>query len=124
MNDVWFVYLARCADGTLYCGIAKDVAARIAQHDRGKGARYTRGRGPLALVAKRRCGSKGEALRLELAVKALSREDKEKLVSVRRFRTIAQLARASSAATTSGSSAARIESGKGAGRRVVRSTKT
>lgn len=120
MNDVWFVYLARCADGTLYCGIAKDVAARIAQHDSGKGARYTRGRGPLALVAKRRCTSKGEALRLELAVKALPREDKEKLASARRFRAIAQVA----SATTKGSSAARIRSGKGAGRRVARSTKT
>lgn len=122
VNDVWFVYLVRCADGTLYCGIAKDVAARIAQHDSGKGARYTRGRGPLALVAKRRCASKGEALRLELAVKALPREDKEKLVSARRFRAIAQVA--ASGETTSGARAARMPSGKGAGRRVARSTKT
>ena len=89
-SDTWFVYVARCADGTLYCGIARDVAARIANHDRGKGARYTRGRGPLALLAKRRCTSKGEALRLELAVKALPREAKEGLVSPHRFRAVAR----------------------------------
>lgn len=90
MNDTWFVYLVRCADGSLYCGIARDVAARLAMHDAGKGARYTRGRGPLSLVAKRRCASKGEALRLELAVKALSRQAKEKLASPRRFRELAR----------------------------------
>jgi putative endonuclease len=88
VNDPWFVYLARCADGTLYCGVAKDVAARLAQHDAGKGARYTRGRGPLVLVAKRRCASRGDALRLELAVKALPREEKERLVNARRFRAL------------------------------------
>lgn len=86
--EPWFVYLARCADGTLYCGVAKDVAARLAQHDAGKGARYTRGRGPLALLAKRRCASRGEALRLELAVKALPREEKERLTNARRFRAL------------------------------------
>ena len=118
----WSVYVARCSDGSLYTGIAVDVRARIAAHDAGKGARYTRGRGPLALVAKRRCASKGEALRLELAVKALPREDKEKLASARRFRAIAQVA--ASDETTSGSSAARMPPGKGAGRRVARSTKT
>ena len=86
--EPWFVYLARCADGTLYCGVAKDVAARLAQHDAGKGARYTRGRGPLALIAKRRCASHGDALRLELAVKALPREEKERLANARRFRAL------------------------------------
>lgn len=115
-SEPWFVYLARCADGSLYCGVAKDVAARLAQHDAGKGARYTRGRGPLALVAKRRCASHGEALRLELAVKALPREEKERLADARRFRAMAQ--------TVSGSSAARTESGSGVGRRVRRSTNT
>jgi len=90
MADVWFVYLVRCADGSLYTGIARDVAARIAQHERGKGARYTRGRGPLTLVAKRRCISKSEALRLELAVKALPRSEKETLASARIFRRLVQ----------------------------------
>jgi putative endonuclease len=72
----WHVYLARCADGTLYCGIALDVSARIAAHNTGKGARYTRGRGPLVVLATRRCRDHGQALRLERAVKALPRADK------------------------------------------------
>jgi putative endonuclease len=73
----WFLYLARCADGTLYTGIARDVAIRIAAHDAGRGARYTRGRGPLTLCAVRRCRSQREALRLELAVKSLRRDQKD-----------------------------------------------
>ena len=84
----WWVYLARCNDGTLYCGVARDVAARLAAHDAGKGARYTRGRGPLVLLAKRRCDSHGDALRLELAVKRLPREVKEGLSDARRFRAV------------------------------------
>lgn len=87
-RDAWFVYLARCRDGTFYCGIARNVRARIAQHDSGKGARYTRGRGPLEVKAVRRCRSHGEALRLELAVKRLPRDAKELLADVRRFRAL------------------------------------
>lgn len=83
--DLWFVYLARCSDGTLYTGIARDVRARLAQHDAGKGARYTRGRGPLELCAVRRCTSKGDALRLELAIKRLPRSEKERLIGPRRL---------------------------------------
>ncbi len=87
--DAWFVYVARCADGTLYTGIARNVARRLAAHDAGRGARYTRGRGPLVLCAVRRCASKGDALRLELVVKKLSREAKEGLADRRRFRALA-----------------------------------
>jgi putative endonuclease len=76
----WFVYLARCADGTLYCGVARDVAARIAQHDAGTGAKYTRRRGPLAVLLVRRCRDKGAALRLEYAIKQLPRARKLALV--------------------------------------------
>ena len=83
--DVWFVYIAECADRTLYTGIALDVEARIAEHDRGRGARYTRGRGPLTVRVVRRCHSKGEALRLEHALKRLPRAQKEKLTSARRL---------------------------------------
>ncbi len=81
MSERWFVYVARCADGTLYIGVALDVKARIRAHDEGRGAKYTRGRGPLRVLATRRCASKGEALRLELALKALPRD--EKLVTAR-----------------------------------------
>jgi putative endonuclease len=86
----WYVYIARCSDGSLYTGIAKDVVARIAAHDAGKGARYTKGRGPLTVWGVRRCDSKGDALRLERAVKRLSQQNKEKLGGVRHFRTFAQ----------------------------------
>ena len=77
----WYVYVARCADDTLYCGIARDVARRIAEHDAGTGARYTRGRGPLRVVLVRRRRDKGRALRLEYAIKQLSRAQKEALIA-------------------------------------------
>ena len=91
----WFLYLARCADGTIYTGIARDVTARIATHDAGRGARYTRGRGPLAVCAVRRCASQSEALRLEYAVKRLSRARKEKLLSPPRLRVFCRTVLAS-----------------------------
>ena len=75
-NSCWHVYLIECADGSLYTGIAKDVGARLAQHASGKGARYTRGRGPLVLAGKARCRGRSEALRAELGFKALTREAK------------------------------------------------
>ena len=72
----WYVYMLRCADGSIYTGIARDVAARIAAHESGRGARYTAGRGPFELCAKRRCKTQGDALRLEYAIKQLSRQEK------------------------------------------------
>ena len=80
----WFVYVARCADGTLYVGVARDVSARIAAHNAGRGARYTRGRGPLETLASRRCKSQGDALRLERALKRLARPEKLAVVASRR----------------------------------------
>jgi len=76
MTEWYFVYLLQCRDGTLYCGIARDVAARLAEHAAGKGARYTRGRGPFVLLATRRCRDKGLALRIEHAMKQLPRDEK------------------------------------------------
>ena len=89
-RDVWFVYIARCADDTLYTGIARDVAARLRAHDAGRGARYTRSRGPLALCGQRRCASKGDALRLELAIKRLERNEKLALLRPRRLAAFAR----------------------------------
>jgi len=86
----WYVYIARCSDGSLYTGIALDVAARLAEHDAGRGARYTRGRGPLSLCRKRRCTSKGEALSLEHAIKRLPRAAKEELLVGRRLAAFAR----------------------------------
>jgi putative endonuclease len=85
------VYIARCNDGSLYTGIARNVQLRIAAHNAGRGARYTRGRGPLLVCAQRRCVCKGDALRLELAVKRLPRPDKETLLAGRRLAAFARL---------------------------------
>jgi putative endonuclease len=90
IRETWFVYVARCGDDTLYCGIARDVAARLALHASGKGARYTRGRGPLVLLASRRCRSKNLALRIEHAVKQLARSHKELLADPKRFAKLAR----------------------------------
>jgi predicted GIY-YIG superfamily endonuclease len=76
------VYLLRCGDSTLYCGIALDVEARLTQHREGKGAKYTRGRGPLELVYCEACGTKAEALRRERAIKRLRRAQKLALAGV------------------------------------------
>lgn len=80
MNKVWFLYILRCGDESLYTGITTDVERRYAAHCAGKGAKYTRGRGPLALVYCEECGSHSDALRRELAVKALTRQEKEALI--------------------------------------------
>jgi len=86
----WFVYILRCRDATLYTGIARDVAARILAHETGRGAKYTRGRGPLILCAKRRCKSHSEALKLEYAIKRLARTEKEALTRPRRLAAFAR----------------------------------
>ncbi len=104
----WSVYLARCADDTLYCGIARDVAARIAEHDAGTGAKYTRSRGPLAVLLVRRCRSQSLALRLEYAIKQLTRAEKQALATTPATveRMVARLRRrAASAAGASGAHA-------------------
>ena len=79
MDKTWKVYMLRCGDGSLYTGIAVDVKQRLAAHRGGKGAKYTRGRGPLELVYTEECGSHSDALKRELAIKALPRAEKEKL---------------------------------------------
>ena len=80
MEKKWYLYVLRCGDGTLYTGITTDVQARFAQHRAGKGAKYTRGRGPLEVVYTEECDDHSAALKRELAVKALSREEKEKML--------------------------------------------
>ena len=75
------MYVLRCGDGTLYCGITNDVAARVAAHRSGRGAKYTRGRGPLEVVYKRRVANKSRALQLEARIKHLSRTRKLALIA-------------------------------------------
>ena len=77
----WYVYMLRCGDGTLYTGITDDVDRRLAAHRSGKGAKYTRGRGPLELVYTEEQPSKSAALRREVEIKKLRREQKEALIA-------------------------------------------
>ena len=80
MENEWELYILRCGDGTLYTGIARDADKRLAMHRSGKGAKYTRGRGPLTLCYREVCPDHGTALRREYAVKQLPREEKELLI--------------------------------------------
>ena len=82
MNKVWFVYLLRCGDGSLYCGITDDVLRRLEAHRSGKGAKYTRGRGPLELVYTEECESYSAALKREAAIKKLKRQEKLRLAGI------------------------------------------
>lgn len=72
----WTVYILRCADDTLYTGITNDLPRRLALHESGKGAKYLRGRTPFTLAYTEGYSAKGEALKRELQIKALSRNDK------------------------------------------------
>ena len=81
MKKTWYLYILRCRDGSLYTGITDDVQRRLAAHRAGKGAKYTRGRGPLELVHSEICGSHSDALKRELAIKALTKTEKLKLIS-------------------------------------------
>ena len=80
MDKKWYLYILRCGDGTLYTGITTDVQARFEAHQCGKGAKYTRGRSPLELVDREECESHSDALKRELAVKAMPREEKQQLI--------------------------------------------
>lgn len=77
----YYVYILRCADGTLYTGITDDVERRVAAHNSGKGAKYTRGRGPVVPVYREQCPDKPSALRREAAVKRLRRAEKLSLIA-------------------------------------------
>lgn len=80
MGNSWKLYILRCRDGSLYTGITTDVEKRFAAHNAGKGAKYTRGRGPLELVYQEQCEDHSHALRRELEIKALPKEEKLKLI--------------------------------------------
>jgi uncharacterized protein (TIGR02453 family) len=77
----WFVYVARCADGSLYTGVATDPAARERAHNAGRGAAYTRSRLPVKLVHVEPARDRGAALRREIAIKQLSRREKQVMVA-------------------------------------------
>jgi putative endonuclease len=76
----YFVYIVRCADGTLYTGCTKDPVERVAAHNAGRGARYTRGRRPVRLAYSEARDSHGDALRREHELKQWTRQKKEALI--------------------------------------------
>ncbi len=76
----WFVYILRCADGTLYTGMTDDVPRRVEVHNSGKGAKYTRGRLPVEAVYWAECESHSAALKREFAIKQLTRQEKIDLI--------------------------------------------
>ncbi len=83
----WIVYILECRDGSLYTGITKELARRIAEHEDGIGAKFTRGRGPLKLVYKEALSSRGAALRRELEIKSMRRPAKRLLIGSSTLRT-------------------------------------
>ncbi len=80
-----YVYILRCADGTLYTGWTTDLNRRLAAHNAGSGAKYTRSRRPVALLYSEECASRGAALRRESAVKRLTRAQKLALCAQKSF---------------------------------------
>lgn len=80
MPASWSVYILRCADQSLYTGIARDVAARVQAHGGPAGAAYTRSRRPVRLVYQEAVADRSAALRREYAIKQLSRDEKEQLI--------------------------------------------
>ncbi len=79
MSD-WYLYIIHCSDGSLYTGITTDPQRRFHQHATGRGARYFRGRRPLAIVHLERHPNRASASRRERAVKAMDRRDKLRLI--------------------------------------------
>lgn len=81
MTEQWSVYIVKCRDGRLYTGISNDVERRVAEHNKGKGCRFTRGRFPVKLVYQEECGAKSAASKRELEIQSFTREKKLKLIN-------------------------------------------
>ena len=77
---MFYVYILKCADGTLYCGYTNDIEKRLATHQSGKGAKYTRGRLPVELVYYEEWDTKSDALIREHEIKKMTKAQKEKLI--------------------------------------------
>ncbi len=78
---MWYVYIVQCADRSLYTGIAKDLDARLAQHNAGDGAKYTRARRPVQLVYSERAKGRGLAQQREFAIKRMQTAAKHRLIA-------------------------------------------
>jgi len=82
----WFLYLVRCNNGSLYTGITTDVERRFCEHQSGKGAKFLRGKGPLELVFQLQLENHSTALKTEMLVKKMNKQDKETLVQTGKLR--------------------------------------
>lgn len=80
MEQKNYVYIVECGDGSLYTGWTNHLQERVQAHNQGRGAKYTRGRGPVKLVYYECFGTKEEALRREWAIKRMPRKEKQKLI--------------------------------------------
>lgn len=81
-KTLWFVYLLRCSDATLYTGITTDISQRLHEHNHSdKGAKYTRGRRPVILVYKEKLSSRSLACKREYQIKQMKKSEKEQIVN-------------------------------------------
>lgn len=77
----WIVYILKCSDSSLYVGITNNIENRVRAHQNGKGAKYTRGRGPFKIIYQEQCVTRSAASKRELEIKSLNHEEKLKLKS-------------------------------------------
>ena len=89
----WYIYILQCSDKTLYTGIATDVAARLATHNAGKGAKYTRGRLPVALLYCESAETRSAALKREYAIKQMRADAKRQLMTAQVHPNATQISR-------------------------------
>lgn len=78
--EQWFIYILECSDKTLYIGVTNDLDERLKKHNAGKGAKYTRGRGPVKMLFSQSFDSKSDACKEEYRLKKLTREEKFELI--------------------------------------------
>ena len=81
MDKKWYLYILRCADDTLYTGITDNIQRRLTQHNAGKGAKYTRGRGPVELLYQEEFASRAEASKREYQIHQMPRREKLLLIA-------------------------------------------
>lgn len=86
MKD-WLVYILRCGDGSLYTGVTNDLEKRLKAHNSGRGAKYTRSHAPVELAYSEPAPNKSSALKRELEIKSLTREQKLKLIAIKPAQT-------------------------------------
>ncbi|MES9831062.1 MAG: GIY-YIG nuclease family protein [Candidatus Thiodiazotropha sp. DIVDIV] len=79
-DNSWYVYILRCSDNTLYTGVTNDITRRVSEHNRGIGAKYTRGRTPVELVFLESSSNRSTALRRECVIKKMKLAEKQKII--------------------------------------------